>query len=144
MASRSPALISIAWVCGAGLLGLACGSPPPAPGTAGGNPSASAIAITPIFESKRPYPHHLTYYLFELEQRGDEVTVYLDIMNGYSRFLNGVTIWITLLDRDGERYGAFQHPMGSMRPQSTDHVVVEIPGVPFRADDLEVGVQVAP
>jgi len=118
-----------------------------APGSAPGGSatqSGSDIEMTPIFESKRPYPHHLTYYLSSLEQEGDTVTIYMHIMNGYSRQLNGVTLWITVLGRNGERHNAHQHPMGPMRPQSTDHVAFEIPGIPFRVDDLQVGVQVAP
>ena len=131
------------WVALGAAWGACTSTPTPPPGSSSGL-AGSDIGMTRIFESKRPYPHHLTYYLASLEQEGDEVTLYLDIMNGFSRYLNGVTLWITLLSETGERSDAYEHPMGPMRPQSTDHAIFEVSGVPFPVDDLEVGVQVNP
>ncbi len=108
------------------------------------NPGASTdIELVPIFESERPYPHHFTYYLNELTQTGNDVRVYMDFINGYSRSINGVSVWITLLGASGEQR-VHQHPVGPMSPQETEHLIFKVENVLFPVDDIQVGVLVTP
>ncbi len=99
--------------------------------------------VMPIFESNRIHSMHLTYYLASLEQEGDEVTIDLDLSNGFGHFLGAVTTWVTFFGADGESL-AHSHAVGPMAPHATHLLVVEVEGVEFAVDDIEVGVQVSP
>ncbi len=125
--------LAAAWIAllAAGAGGLGCADPVP-PGQ-----------VMPIFESKRIHSMHLTYYLASIEQEGDEVTIDLDLSNGFGHFLGAVTTWVTFYGADGESL-AHGVAVGPMAPHATHRVVFEVEGVEFAVDDIQVGVQVSP
>lgn len=99
--------------------------------------------VVPIFASQRLRSMHVTYYLASIDQEEDEVTVDLDLSNGFGHFLGSVTTWVTLRGENGESL-AYPQAVGPMAPHATHRVVVQVKGVEFKVEDLEVGVQIAP
>lgn len=103
----------------------------------------TAMDVMPIFRSNRVRPQQVTYYLASIEQESETVTVDFDLSNGFSRFLGAVTTWVTLRGANGESL-AHAHPVGPMAPHVTHHLIVRVPEVAFRVEDVELGVQIAP
>lgn len=99
--------------------------------------------VTPIFRSQRQRPMHVTYYMASIEQEEGEVTIDLDLSNGFGHRLGAVTTWVTLHGEDGESL-AHPHAVGPMAPHATHRVILQVKGVEFTVDDVEVGVQIAP
>lgn len=134
-----------AWALCTALAWTACSGAPPPPAR-GSAPRAERptkdLDIQPIFRSNRPRPHHLTYYLASIDQEEDEVTIDMDLTNGYGRSISSLSVWITLLGPSRERH-MHHHPVARMAPHSTLHIITEAKDVTFVVKDIEVGVHVS-
>ncbi len=118
------------------LAGLACEY-----GRPGGYRARERVPTVPIGRSERERPNKLTYYLASVTQKENVVLVDMDVLNGHGRGFQFITVWVTLLGTEGEKYEV-PYAMGGIAAHSQQHVVVKAKEIPFQVADVSVALQI--
>ncbi len=130
----------VAWVLATCLVALVVGLSGCDTRRPGGYRPQQRVPTVPITRSERERPNKITYYLASMTQKEDRVVVDMDLMNGLGRGFQSVTVWVTLLGSQGEKYRV-PYALGPLGPHAQDHVIVKAEGITYLVDDIQVGVQ---